>query len=219
MNPKIEELRVREKNLPTEFPEDLKLRLHRAVSWLLRAENQDEDDDAAFIFYWVAFNALYGMLIKDVSGSEGERTEFQEYFRIISLLDTEKIIYDELWHQFSASIRILFENKYVYSPFWNHHYGMPGYDDWEMRFEKAKELGLRSLKNGDTAQILSLIFDRLYVLRNQVFHGAATWKSSVNRAQIKDARRILGYLLPLFIDLMMKNPNVAWGEPGYAVVD
>ncbi len=219
VNPTVEELRNREQTLGDEYPQDLKLRIHRGLSWLIRAENQDEDDDAAFIFYWVAFNALYGIQVKDATEMDGERSAFQAFFYKISQLDSEHLIYDELWRQFSDSVRILIQNRYVFQPFWSHHHGMTGYEDWELRFEKARELGYRALENGDTVQILSIIFDRLYVLRNQVFHGAATWKSSVNRAQIKDATRILAFLLPLFINLMIKNPQISWGSPGYAVVE
>ena len=210
---------MRELTLPEDYPQDLKLRVHRALSWLHRAENQDEDDDAAFIFYWVAFNALYGVQGKDASEIDGERSTFQEYFQKISWLDSHHQIYNELWRQFSDSVRILIQNRYVFQPFWNFQHCIDGNDDWEVRFERARDLGHRALANGDVVQILSIIFDRLYVLRNQVFHGAATWKSSVNRAQIKDATRILAFLLPLFVDLMLDNPQVSWGSPGYAVVE
>jgi hypothetical protein len=67
--------------------------------------------------------------------------------------------------------------------------------------------------------ILSTLFDRLYVLRNQLVHGGATWNSSVNRAQVGDGARIMAFLVPLFIDLMMDNPEFAWGAPYYPVVE
>ena len=63
------------------------------------------------------------------------------------------------------------------------------------------------------------VFDRLYVLRNQLVHGGATWNSSVNRDQVRDGTRILAFLVPLFIDLMMDNPDIAWGDPCYPVVE
>ena len=219
VNLTIDELRDREQSLSDDYPDDLKLRIHRGVSWLAKAENQVDDEDAAFMFYWVAFNALYGFQVRHVSEIDGERSAFQGFFQKISLLDSERIIYDELWRRFPDSVRVLIRNKYVFQPFWNYHHEFPGNDDWEDKFEKAIEKGYRALENGDTVQILSIIFDRLYVLRNQVFHGAATYQSSVNRAQIRDATKILAFLLPLFVELMMDNPSVSWGTPGYAVVD
>lgn len=45
-------------------PVNLSLRLHRALSWLNRAE-QVEDDDGRFIFLWIAFNAAYATEIDE----------------------------------------------------------------------------------------------------------------------------------------------------------
>lgn len=42
-------------------------------------------------------------------------------------------------------------------------------------------------------------FDRLYVLRNQIFHGGATFNSKANRDQLRDACDILGDLFPAII--------------------
>ena len=64
-----------------------------------------------------------------------------------------------------------------------------------------------------------MLFDRLYVLRNQLVHGGATWNSSVNRDQVKDGARILAFIVPIFVDLMMDNPDRDWGAPYYTVVD
>ena len=38
---------------------DVGLRMRRATSWIECAAKAD-DDDARFIFYWIAFNAAYG---------------------------------------------------------------------------------------------------------------------------------------------------------------
>ena len=41
------------------FPETMSLRVHRAISWIGRAEACGDDNDARFIFLWIAFNAAY----------------------------------------------------------------------------------------------------------------------------------------------------------------
>jgi hypothetical protein len=58
-----------------------------------------------------------------------------------------------------------------------------------------------------------------YVLRNQLIHGSATWNSKVNRSQVKDGAAVLGVLLPVFINIMMDNPDHDWGKPYYPVVE
>ncbi len=79
--------------------DDLNLRLRRSLSWLRRAEEEYKasakapdadaadrkpDFDAAFIFYWIAFNAVYELreVLHSVS-SRDAKTHFAKYFRKI----------------------------------------------------------------------------------------------------------------------------------------
>jgi hypothetical protein len=63
---------------------------------------------------------------------------------------------------------------------------------------------MKALLGNDTSTLLSIVLDRLYVLRNQLIHGGATWNGASNRAQVKDGAAILAVLLPIIIELMMK---------------
>jgi hypothetical protein len=71
---------------------------------------------------------------------------------------------------------------------------------------------------GDTATLLSMVFDRLYVLRNQIVHGGATWNSTINRDQLRDAVAILEVLVPQVIAVILEHPEVDLGEVLYPVV-
>ena len=210
-------LKEKELSLEGTIPSELGLRVHRAISWLHRAENQVEDEDAAFIFYWVAFNAAYARDKGDWTPVR-EREAFSKFFELILELDEENRIYDNIWEQFSAPIRILSDNKYVYQPFWNHCNNVPGYENWEESFQSSKHTMNSALAQRNTKMVLNLLFDRLYVLRNQLFHGAATWHGTVNRAQVKDGAKILQFLVPIFVDIMMDNLETDWGAPSYPVV-
>ena len=60
----FEALEERELALGREFWEEnpnLALRVHRAVRWGMRGDSAigEDDFDAAFVFYWIAFNAAY----------------------------------------------------------------------------------------------------------------------------------------------------------------
>lgn len=217
----LEILQTKWENGIDTFPKPLQLRVRRALSWLDRAEKETDDLDAAFIFYWIAFNAAYAnSRIDERPGAYGrtERDVFLSYFGKIIDFDVNHAIYDAIWQRFSDSIRLFLNNKYVFQPFWNHLNGFRGYEDWERWFEKRKEEVMKSLAEKETKIVLSKLFDRLYVLRNQLLHGGATWRSSVNRTQVRDGARIMAFLVPHFIDLMMSNPNADWGEPPYPVV-
>ena len=197
--------------------DNLGLRVHRAISWIERAEQESDDADAAFVFYWIAFNSAYAKDIQDAPDI-GERTQFGEYFQVLVNLDTDHRIYDAVWNTFAGPIRVLLDNQYVFQPFWNYTNGVPGYEGWETSFELSRRGARRALAVSDTGTVLSVLFDRLYVLRNQIIHGGATWNSSVNRDQVRDGARIVGYLVPLFIDVMMDNRGHDWGPPYYPIV-
>ena len=211
-------LKEKQRSIRDGFPINLGLRVHRALSWLNRAEMAKDDPDGAFIFLWIAFNAAYAEDVTQMAFT-GERTAFDDYFGKLIELDKRQAIYEAIWKRFSGSIRMLIDNKYVFSPFWSYHNEVPGYDDWEDRFHKSKVHLHKALQNHDTRMILATVFDRLYVLRNQIVHGGATWNSSVNRSQIRDGHEILAFLVPLFIDLMMDNPDKNWGAPYYPVIE
>lgn len=212
-------LKTKQRAIRAGFPETMGLRAHRAISWIGRAEACGEDADARFVFLWIAFNAAYADESEFQASAPGERAAFLSYFGRLVELDHKKRIYQALWQRFSGPVRLLMDNRYVFNPFWQHHNGIDGFDDWEARFATARQAFNGAFQRGDTAKVLTMVFDRLYVLRNQIVHGGATWNSSVNRAQVRDGASILGFLLPTFVDLMMENPVGDWGKPFYPVID
>lgn len=211
-------LKAKQRAIRDGFPETMGLRVHRAISWVGRAEACGEDDDARFIFLWIAFNAAYADEREFQAIAPGERTAFADFFGRLVALDSDRRIYKAIWQRFSGPVRLLLENRYVFNPFWQHHNGIDGFKDWEERFTASSRAFVQAFQAGDTARVLSFVFDRLYVLRNQLVHGGATWNSGVNRAQVRDGAAILGFLMPVFIDLMMDNPGKDWGKPFYPVI-
>jgi hypothetical protein len=199
------------------YPQPLSLRIHRSLSWLGRAGKEAEDPDIRFILLWIGFNAAYAA---DLGGLRlSAREEVADYFRRLCRLDQQQRIYATVWSRFPQEIRLMLDNRYVFAPFWQHHNGEPGHADWEARLATEKQAILGALRRQDTPLVLRLLFERLYVLRNQLVHGGATWNGSVNRAQVRDGAAILGTLLPIFLDLMMDHPGEDWGRPYYPVID
>ena len=84
---------------------------------------------------------------------------------------------------------------------------------------KSSRAFAHAMQAQDSAQVLGKLFERLYVLRNQLVHGGATWNSSANREQVRDGAAILSFLMPIFIDIMMDHPEENWGQPYYPVVE
>ena len=211
-------LKAKQQELRSGFPETMGLRVHRSISWIGRAEDAT-DDDGWFIFLWIGFNAAYADEEEFHNAAPGERAAFTGFFRKVVALDPGQRVYDAIWNNFAGPIRVLLHNRYVFNPFWQHHNGIGGYEDWEERFRASERRFARALRARNTVEVLSLVFDRLYVLRSQLVHGGATWNSRVNRDQVRDGAAILAFLMPVFVDVMMDNPGEDWGRPFYPVVE
>ena len=212
----FEPLKAKQRALRGGFPESLGLRVHRAISWYGRAMAEGRDPDVRFILLWIGFNAAYAGHID--AGSEKEREGFRTFFDSLVKLDAGHRIYDAVWDRFSQEVRALLANKYVFAPFWHHQNGLPGHATWERQLAQSQRETETAVARFDTARILRVVFDRLYVLRNQLVHGGATWNGTVNRAQVRDGAAVLAWMLPIFIDIMMDNPDHPWGNPYYPVV-
>ena len=80
----FEVLQAEWEQVEDELPGPVGLRVHRALSWLERAEKEEDDPDAAFIFYWIAFNAAYAQ-DRPRPPESTERNHFAVFFNAISL--------------------------------------------------------------------------------------------------------------------------------------
>ena len=210
-------LKARQREERENYPINLGLHVHRALSWLDRAE-QSDDDDGRFIFLWIAFNAAYASEIGD-RDRDPEQKVFGRFLAKLVQLDKDKVLYELIWREFSSSIRVLLDNQFVYQPFWDYHNGLIEEKDWKTKFDRSRAAANKALGAENTNTVLSIVLSRMYTLRNQMIHGGATWNSSVNREQLRDCSAFLGKLVPYVIKLMMDNPNTLWGDASYPVVE
>lgn len=211
-----ESLKARQRKERDQYSEGFSLRIHRAISWLARAE-QCDDMDGRFVFLWISFNAAYSNELGDISMAESE--QFRRFLKKLVELDEQHTLYNAIWQKYTSAIRVLLDNQYVYQPFWNHHNRISGFSEWEKHFKASKQAVNIALANKETAVVLGIIFNRLYTLRNQIVHGGATWNSSANRNQLRDATTIFGDLVLSLIEIMMDNKDTHWGEACYPVVE
>ena len=221
------------------------VRIRRAISWLRRAEQESEDEDAIVVFLWISFNALYGVNIR-----EEERMKYKTFLEEISKVDMLFKIHAAITKCHQSCIKLA-ENKYIDKDYWKyvyHHIKYPRGDEpektWSRAVEEQGNFGtitqieyncLKKNKQKTVTKNLINIFDRLYILRNQIVHGSATWSEYVNRDQVKDGAKVLETLIPVFIRLILSNtesgeggklspknwgeiyypPYLRWDEEGY----
>lgn len=213
-----EQLKQRHDELRPKLQDAQNLRLHRAISWL-KAAHECSHKDGQFVFLWIAFNAAYANEMG--KGYESESRIFKRYLQRIVSTDAQERIYNLLWSKYAGAIRVLLDNPYVFQPYWDWANAIEGERDkidWKARFEKAKSKSHKALANKDVNSVLSVVFNRLYTLRNQLVHGGATFESSINRAQINDACEIMRELMPIILEIMMNDSKQLWGEAIYPVI-
>lgn len=195
-------------------PDSWRIRLHRSISWLARAEHEPDDPDARFIFLWIAFNAAYA---RELGVEEPSRKQLAAFLSLLASLDSGNRLHGILFKDFSGPIRTLVGNKFVFEPFWRAMREHEASERWKSQFEASQKAAIRAVMEGHTSTVLSIVFDRLYVLRNQLVHGGATWGSQVNRAQVKDGALILMSLIPVILDIMLEHPEIDFGDILYPV--
>lgn len=199
----------------SEIPETLAIRMHRAISWLKCAEENADNFDMQFIALWISYNSCYAIDEKSETDFT-ERKQFNEFITKLVSHDHEKRFHSLLWNKFSGPVRLIIENQFVYKPFWESQRGENV--NWKKQFEKSIEDANRFLSKNEVAKVIEIVLDRLYTLRNQIMHGGATYKSKVNRSQVRDGCNILKLFVPIIIDIMIENNNEDWGEIYYPVV-
>ncbi len=147
-----------------------------------------------------------------------EQSTFKAFLEKLCALDKNSLIENLMWSKFSGSIRVLLDNPYVFQSFWDYQNGKISEPPWTERFANGRKTAQQALANRNTAAVLGVLFNRIYILRDQIMHGGATWNSSVNRDQLRDCANLLGKLVPIIILLMLDNPGTLWGDACYPVV-
>jgi len=213
----FDELKAKHRQVRETYPENLNLRIHRALSWLKAAESV-EDPDQRFIFLWIAFNAAYATEVDD-RYRVAEQEAFGEFIGKLCELDKDATIEELIWSEFPGAIRNLLKNQYIFASFWDFQRGKITKEDWQKLFSGANRLAHDALGKRQTKTVTCIALSRIYTLRNQVVHGGATWQSQVNRDQIRDCVALMSKLVPAIILVMLKNPDTLWGDASFPVVD
>lgn len=198
-----------------EHPEPSRIRIHRSISWLTRAAQDGDDFDVQFVFLWIAFNAAYANAF---GFEETSRAQLSTFFALLDRLDEGRSLNDLVVKQFSGPIRTLISNRYVFEPFWKALRDHDASSPWERLLQESSKAATRATLDGRLLGVLPVVFDRLYVLRNQIVHGGATWNSAANRLQVKDGAQFMAAFVPAILRLMVEHPEADFGEVMYPVV-
>lgn len=197
--------------------ESYAVRLHRALSWMHCAEQHDEEPDVQFISLWIAFNACYGV-DEEQNKTLSERKLFNDFIHKLVHHDQDREIYNLLWKKFSGPVKALIENQYVFQPFWEAQRQNPPGMEWHKRFDVSVKTAKYYLARERVPGLVAIVLDRLYVLRNQLMHGGATYQSMVNRQQVRDGCHMLSFLMPIIVKIMLEAKDEDWGDIYFPVL-
>lgn len=194
-------------------------RLQRSDSWIRAASAlRPEQMHEAFIFFYIAFNCLYGR--RQYEGDETRVGEDVEVF-VTKLLAFARQDAEEGGATLEKAVAAcrregaaLIRDKFLDNRYWR---GASSSVELQARLNRDAEDALQRLDEGSYREFLGLVFRRIAVLRNQVMHGCATYGSrSQGRASLEKGLRVLRVLAPACYQLVFRHGHrVKWDPVPY----
>lgn len=193
---------------PNEVAEAAALRLYRARSWLRKSRkagsNTPPDLDAQFIFLWIAFNSLYGRRRRrdTSSGSQmsrgaSELGDFKGFLEAIERVSGSQVAALLRRSPLAGSAAKVLDNPFLDLDCW---------DRWETDGIRDRQQRLAIPRRSYGGQPLPVpVFRQLYVLRNQLLHGAASDAGRRNRESLKSAILVLDAVVDALISLVAEH--------------
>jgi hypothetical protein len=190
------------------------IRFHRACSWLARVEQMDESDvDLALIAQWIALNSLYGQWDLEKSSAVADRECWRVFLDRIVDLDADGVL-PAMLVEHRGLVMMLCEDPYLNDLFWK-----------DPRAERAPQLRRKKFSaqswyfENNWKLILEAVADRIYLMRCQLIHGAATFGGSLNRRSLKHCALMMSQVISaVLLVLIDHGAEEDWGIMCYPPV-
>jgi hypothetical protein len=188
------------------------IRFHRACSWLARTEKLDPaaDSDLILLSQWIALNCLYGRWDATRREPCADRESWRSFFSRVLRLDAQSRLAGVLIDHKRLVVSLL-EEEYLSQFFWRD----PGHNSKQQARYRAQKAHARYVEKAWTL-ILDELVDRIYFLRCQLVHGAATYGGKLNRIALRRSSQMLGHLLPAVLLVYVEHgADEDWGQLCY----
>ena len=188
------------------------IRFHRACSWMARAEQipDGQDHDLALVSLWIAFNALYGQWDDQKRGPCPDRESWRTFIDRILELDRAGYVAAML-QQHKRLVLSILNDEYINAHFWQ--------EPTIARVKSSRKAAQNALTwyiERRWTHIADEVLTRIYVMRCQLVHGAATYGGKLNRKSLNHCvimmQRLLLSLLLVWIDY---GADENWGPMCY----
>lgn len=185
------------------------VRVHRALSWLARVENDSSDLDIALLCHWVALNSLYGSWDTVQKRAIGHQESFRRFLERILRLDRNGRLVEVLTEH-KRLVLTLLDDKYLNDYFWEEPQQADG------RLKRQRHQAQVWYVEKRWLMILENVLERIYLLRCQLVHGAATCGGNLNRTAVNRSVMMLGHLLPVILEVVIVHgADEDWGAMCY----
>jgi hypothetical protein len=190
------------------------VRFHRACSWLQEAEQADgAKPDLVLTCQWIAFNALYGQWDPRLREPRADRECWRMFLDRVLALDVNGQLAAVLVDHKKLVLAIL-DDAYLAAFFWR---------------EPSASRAARTTRDRHEAPtwylerrwglILQTLLERVYLLRCQLLHGAATFGSGRNRKSLGHCITMMNHLVPAILSVYVDHgDDEDWGPLCYPPV-
>jgi len=188
------------------------IRFHRACSWIARVEDNAaaEDHDVDLISLWIAFNALYGQWDEQKREPKPDRECWRGFVDAILRLDESQYVAD-LLKEHKRLVLSLLDDEYLSGFFWQEPSAKRAGQS-----KKAKHSAQTWYFEQRWTMILDQLLDRIYLMRCQLVHGAATHGGKLNRTSLRRCVMMMQRLLPAFLMVWIDHgADTHWGAMCY----
>ena len=193
------------------------VRVHRAFSWLGLTETLDAESqaDLVLIHQWIAFNALYGQWDENQREPVADRQSWQSFLAKVVKLDASQQLVTVLTDHKRLVMAIL-GNAYLNRCFWSDGDAADGGLQDPKRHERGRFKAQSWYVERRWLLVLEQLLERVYLLRCQLVHGAATFNSRLNRDAMKHCTTMLRHLLPALLSVLIEHgADEDWGPLCY----
>ena len=188
------------------------IRLHRAFSWIARCEQvkDGEEEDVLLICLWIAFNGLYGRWDEERREPLPDRMCWREFLDRLLAIDKGGQLSGMLLAQRDLVMSIL-DDEYLSTFFWEEPTLVRA-----SKSKKAKYDARTWYVENKWSLILDRVLERVYLLRCQLIHGAATYGGKLNRESVKRCVALLRNLMDAVLMVIINDgADVGWGAMCY----
>lgn len=191
------------------------LRVQRSLSWLRKAVELQADYDFQFLSLWIGLNALYVQKNEDSLDQQA----LTQFLHLILSKDQEKRISQILLGRYEITLHALLDNQYLTQQYWDYQHNKISQSNCREMLKQQKIEAQQALGQQDILKMLSEVFKRFTILRQQILQGGVSYASALSRKQMQESCSLFSALLNTFIYILLEHAAVMdSGKAYYPVV-